>query len=174
MDHRIFLGLGTNLGDRLANLEAAREGLEPRVHVLAVSPIYQTAPWGYTDQPDFLNQVLQAETDLSPHELLVTLKELEMELGRKATFRYGPRVIDLDILFYDDLQLSTPELTIPHGRVAERAFMLVPLAALAPDLVHGPSGKTIRQLLQEIDTQGVNLFDPSSGDCCAGQNIKQG
>jgi len=158
MSHTVFLALGTNLGDRLANLKAAVEALPPSARLCAASPIYETTPWGYSDQPLFLNQVVQAETNLDPFELLGFLKGLEKQLGRQATFRYGPRLIDLDILFYDDLILKTPELVLPHPQLTERPFVLVPLADLVPNLQHPVLKKTVRELLDEVDRQGVELF----------------
>jgi 2-amino-4-hydroxy-6-hydroxymethyldihydropteridine diphosphokinase len=150
--------LGTNLGDRLANLQAAQAALAPQVSILAASPVYETAPWGYRDQPAFLNRVVQAQTGLSPVDLLLHLKHIEVTLGRKPNFRNGPRLIDLDILFYADLVLDTPDLVIPHPRLAERAFVLIPLADLAPGLRHPVFGLTIRELLQSVDQQGVSLY----------------
>ena len=154
----VYLALGTNLGDRPANLRAAIAALPPGVTVLANSPIYETPPWGVTDQPAFLNMVIKGETHLSPQRLLKHLKHLETRLGRVPSIRYGPRKIDLDLLFYDDILLNTPELTIPHPRLHERAFVLVPLADLAPELVHPVLGKTVRQLLAEVDTTGVKPY----------------
>ena len=153
MTHTIYLSLGTNLGDRAANLQAAIVMLSPAVHVLAQSPIYETAPWGYEDQPDFLNQVIEAETELGPPDLLAHLKNIETELGRQPTFRYGPRLIDLDILFYDDLVLETPELTIPHPQFHKRTFVLAPLADLAPALRHPVLGKTVCEFLEPLKTK---------------------
>jgi 2-amino-4-hydroxy-6-hydroxymethyldihydropteridine diphosphokinase len=162
--HRVFLGLGTNLGDRLANLEAARRSLEPAVSLLARSPVYETAPWGYPDQPDFLNQVISCATALAPPDLLALLKSVESLVGRQPSFRYGPRQIDLDILLYDDLVYRSGDLVIPHPHLHERAFVLVPLCDLAPDLFHPVSGKRMSDLLATVDASGVTRFEPSSGE----------
>ena len=151
----VYIALGTNLGDRPANLAAARRALEPEVQVLAASPIYETPPWGVTDQPAFLNQVVQGRTQLAPRELLDLLKSLEAGLGRLPGMRYGPRLIDLDILFYGERVLDEPGLTIPHPRLAERAFVLVPLADLAPDLTHPALGETVAELLNKVDRAGI-------------------
>ena len=156
----IYIALGTNLGDRLENLNAAIRAMAPEVSILACSPVYQTPPWGYADQPEFLNQVIQAETSLAPEDLLAFLKRLERDLGRVPTVLYGPRLIDLDILFYNDQVIDTPPLVIPHPRLAERAFVLVPLADLAPELRHPVLGKAISELLKEIDTSEVHLYTP--------------
>lgn len=157
MVHIIYLGLGSNLGDRQANLQTAAAGLTPKVNLLRVSSVYETEPWGYRDQPAFLNQVLEGETNLHPLDLLAFLKNLEITLGRQATFLYGPRLIDIDILFYDLAVINQPGLVIPHPRLAERAFMLVPLAELAPELYHPSLGLTICKLRNQIDTSGVKL-----------------
>jgi 2-amino-4-hydroxy-6-hydroxymethyldihydropteridine diphosphokinase len=158
MDAVTFLALGTNLGDRLANLRDALRSLPPDVQPVSVSRVYETPPWGFTDQPAFLNMVIQATTRLDPEALLQKLKGLELELGRQQTFRWGPRLIDLDILFYDDLVIDTPPLVIPHPRLHERGFVLVPLADVAPGLVHPTLGKTIRQLLAAVDTTQIVLY----------------
>lgn len=134
--HKLYIGLGTNLGDRLDHLNRARQALLPEIKIMASSPVYETPPWGYLNQPAFLNQVIQAETGLSPAETLALLKRLEKELGRIPGILNGPRAIDLDLLFYDDLILDTPPLTIPHPRIIGRGFVLVPLADLAPELRH--------------------------------------
>jgi len=120
----VFIGLGSNLGQREEHLAAARRALTPQVKLLQMSSIYETAPWGYADQPAFLNQVLRGETALQPLQLLRLFKRIERRLGRRETFHYGPRVIDLDILFYDDLILQTDSLQIPHPHLHERAFVL--------------------------------------------------
>lgn len=162
MSALIYLGLGTNLGDRAANLQAACLALPPAVRVRATSPIYETAPWGFSAQPDYLNQVVEAETDLEPLALLAHLKALETSLGRAKTFRFGPRLIDLDILLYDALVLTLPELTIPHKFLIHRAFVLVPLADLAPTLTHPLTHQTITELLAAVDRSGVVPFSPAS------------
>jgi 2-amino-4-hydroxy-6-hydroxymethyldihydropteridine diphosphokinase len=156
----IYLALGTNLGDRPANLRQALAALPPAVRVVAESPVYETPPWGITAQPAFLNMAVRGGTDLPPLELLARLKALELELGRQPSVRYGPRLIDLDILFYDDLLLDSPALSLPHPRLHERAFVLVPLADLAPDLVHPRLGRTVRQLLADLDRGGITRYEP--------------
>jgi 2-amino-4-hydroxy-6-hydroxymethyldihydropteridine diphosphokinase len=159
MKHTVYIALGTNLGDRLANLHAAIRSLLPEINVLAESHVYETPPWGYEDQPSFLNMVVKAETELGPESLLKYLKQLEVELGREQNFRWGPRLIDLDILFYDDLVINTPPLIIPHPRLYERAFVLVPLVDVAPELIHPVLQRSVSQLLGEVDSQGILRFD---------------
>jgi 2-amino-4-hydroxy-6-hydroxymethyldihydropteridine diphosphokinase len=158
MSHVIYLSTGSNLGDRALNLRNAIASLIPEVHPLSQSSIYETEPWGYSDQPVFLNQVIKGSTILEPMELLKFLKEIEAFMGRQETFRFGPRIIDLDILFYDDLILDTPKLTIPHPRIAERAFVLIPLAEIAPDLIHPILMKTIQELKAGVDVSSIELF----------------
>ena len=160
MGHTIYLALGTNLGDRFANLRSAIAALPSHVRVLMESPIYETLPWGYTDQPAFLNMALKARTYLTPLALLSHLKHLETELGRTPTFHYGPRQIDIDILFYDNLVIETSGLVIPHPRLHERGFVLVPLADIAPDLCHPILDKTIHELLTSCDTTGIKRHEP--------------
>lgn len=159
MSQVVWLSLGSNLGDRQANLEAARLGLEPEVCELAASGVYETPPWGYRDQPKFLNMALKAQTDLAPLDLLKYLKRLEALLGRRPGARYGPRLIDIDILFYGSLILSQPGLEIPHPRLAERAFVLVPLVEIAPDLRHPALGQTMRELLEQIDSHEIRRYE---------------
>lgn len=152
---RAFLALGTNLGDRHANLQTAREALVPEITIYKCSSIYETPPWGYEDQPGFLNQVLEVRTALEPRPLLAALKAIEVQMGRLKTFLFGPRLIDLDILFYGQRILGTEHLTIPHPRLGERAFVLVPLNEIAPDFVHPAINQTITALLEKVDTEGV-------------------
>ncbi len=160
----VYLALGTNLGDRLANLQAALAALPPAVKVLERSRVYETSPWGVTDQPAFLNMAIKGETALAPLSLLKALKQLEKKLGRVPSVRYGPRLIDIDILFYDDLSLETLELTIPHPRLSERAFVLVPLADVAAELIHPVLHESIQALLARVDPKGVKRYDESAGN----------
>ena len=162
--HRVFIGLGSNLGDRQTNLVRAMHLLEPELGIECISSVYETEPWGVREQPRYLNCALVANTDLTPHELLVKLKSIENELGRQPTFRYGPRLVDLDLLLYDELSLSTDELTIPHPRMMERAFVLVPLAEIAGSLLHPISKQSFRQLADDINQDGVALYDSSNKD----------
>jgi 2-amino-4-hydroxy-6-hydroxymethyldihydropteridine diphosphokinase len=155
MSHVVYIALGTNLGNRLANLREAIESMPPEVIVLAESNVYETPPWGYVDQPAFLNMVVKAETELEPEPLLEYLKQIEVELGREQNFRWGPRLIDLDILFYDDLVLDSPPLVVPHPRLQERAFVLVPLAEVAPEMLHPNLKRRISDLLSDVEVQGI-------------------
>ena len=155
----IYLSLGSNLGDREANLESVFEELPPAIEVIVRSSIYKTEPWGFKDQPDFLNMVAQGKTELTPRELLAYLKKIEKKIGRKPSFIYGPRLVDVDILFYGKKVVDEFRLTIPHKKIAERAFVLVPLLEIAPDLKFPDTDQTIRDLVRSIDTSGVSLYE---------------
>lgn len=154
----VFLSLGSNLGDRQKNLLAVENLLPPQVIVKERSPIYETEPWGYQEQPRFLNQVLSVTTSLSPWDLLTYLNDIEKSIGRKPSFRYGPREVDIDILLYGDQEIVQENLIIPHERLTERAFVLAPLADLAPELILPGSKSTIAGILDTIDTSDVYLF----------------
>ena len=159
---KVYLALGTNLGKRSANLVAACRNLKKFVEIQHISHIYETPPWGITDQPAFLNQVIEATTSLSPQELLTAIKGIEVEMGRIPTIRYGPRLIDIDILIYGCHEVSSPDLTIPHPHMLERAFVLVPLNELAPDLVPpGQSPLSVHELLQNVNAAGIQVYRES-------------
>lgn len=157
-EHIVYLALGSNMGNRAANLKAAIMALPPQMEVKAKSQVYETPPWGYTNQEKFLNQVLKVQTYLQPEQLLKHLKRLEVALGREPTFQNGPRLIDIDILFYDDLVFESPTVTIPHPRLHERAFVLMPLMDIAPDLVHPVKKQSIRELIAFCDVSGIVPF----------------
>ena len=151
------MGVGSNLGDREANLTLAVELLSQRALIDPVlSPLYETDPVDVLDQPQFLNAVVQGRTTLSPEALLKVSKDVELEVGRTPTFLYGPRVIDIDILFYDELVLDLQSLTIPHPRIGERAFVLVPLVDLSPEWIHPILGLTVKELAERVkEREGV-------------------
>jgi 2-amino-4-hydroxy-6-hydroxymethyldihydropteridine diphosphokinase len=147
----VFLGLGTNLGDRQQQLQDAVTALGQILTVDAISHVYETEPWGDLDQPQFLNICLAAITALKPHDLLCAIKTIEQDLGRRATRHWGPRVIDIDILFFSNLIIDTPDLKIPHPHIAARAFVLVPLADIAPNLIHPQSHQSIDTMLRSVE-----------------------
>lgn len=152
----VYLGLGSNLGNRQGNLDKALDLLSQRMVLKAVSSIYDTEPFGVEEQPRFLNLVCQVSTRLAPQELLMLTQGIELKLGRKPKTHNRPRAIDIDILFYGDKVIETPDLVIPHPRLTERAFVLIPLDEIAPDFVHPVNGKTVRELRDGVtEKQGV-------------------
>ena len=157
----VYLGLGSNLGDREDNLRRAVSLLSRRASLIALSSVYETKPWGYASQPAFLNVACLLETSLSPQDLLELAQSVERDLGRVPSFRYGPRVIDVDILLYGDEVIETPLLQVPHPRLWQRGFALTPLAEIAPGLAHPILGASIAELLEGVavsEREGVVLL----------------
>jgi len=158
MDHIVYLALGSNMGNRLSNLKAAVLNLTPQMMVKQKSSVYETPPWGFTEQDAFLNQVVKVTTYLEPEPLLRHLKRMETALGRIPNFQNGPRVIDIDILFFDKMIINTPPLIVPHPRLHERAFVLVPLAEIEPDFIHPILQRPINKILEDVDRSEIKLF----------------
>jgi len=145
-----YIALGSNLGDREANIKKAIDALKVRIKIVKASSLYETKPMYIEDQGWFLNCAVEVETDLTPKELLKFLKNIEQKLGRKTVRRNGPRIIDLDILFYADQILKENDLQVPHPKIEERSFVLVPLAEIAPNLIHPVNKKTVADMLSEL------------------------
>lgn len=159
----IYIGLGSNLGDRVARLREAVVRLSQIIDVTRVSRLYVHAPLGYVSDDAFINAVVEGRTTLKPLDLLAELQKIERAMGRRRGIQYGPRPIDLDILFYGAAQMESLELTIPHPRLAERAFVLKPLAEIAPNLMHPVLYYTITQLLSNVDdADQVKLYEPGN------------
>jgi 2-amino-4-hydroxy-6-hydroxymethyldihydropteridine diphosphokinase len=155
-----YLGLGSNIGDREANLGAAIERLRaPDLRVLRVSPVYETEPVDYTRQRWFLNLVVEVETSLFPMQLLARVARIERALGRARTVPKGPRTIDIDILLYGQAVIRSETLEVPHPRMGERRFVLAPLADLAPDLRHPVAHRTVREMLEAAPPQTVRRVE---------------
>ena len=158
MGHVAYIGIGSNVGDKLSNCKKAISEIlnVDRHKLLAKSSLFKTQPVGYTSQDWFVNGVIKIETDLEAPELLHTLKTIESQMGRSESFRWGPRIIDLDILFFDDLEIRTEDLQVPHPLIQNRQFVLIPLVEIDPNLVHPVFKKTIQSLLTHLkEDQGV-------------------
>lgn len=155
--NKIYLSLGSNIGDTKANLDTAMGLLGEKINILNCSSYYETEPVGYKDQDWFLNIVLEGETSLGPEELLRFTQGIESKMKRKKTIRFGPRIIDIDILLYGQLRLQTQDLIIPHPRMCERAFVMVPLYEIAPNLMI--EGKKIREITDELEGEQVYKKD---------------
>ncbi len=152
MQKKVYLGLGSNLGERSSNLAQAIAELDqnPEIEIKAGSSVYETPPWGNENQPLFLNQVVVAFTKLNPRELLYAVKEIEIKMGRQVSEKWGPRIIDIDILLYGDDVVADDDLIIPHQLLKERLFVLVPLYEIEPDLVFPDDGTAIREVLDRV------------------------
>lgn len=155
----VYLSLGSNIGDSRTYIKSAVKMLGASVHDIKQAPIYRTKAVGYTKQPDFLNTAVRGTTDLGPEELLKFVKDVEKQVGRTWSFRFGPRQIDIDIIFYDDTVMKTRDLTIPHAALIGRDFVLKPLCDLDPDLKDPASGKTVSELLAKVKPQNEAVVE---------------
>ncbi len=162
LNTEVLIGLGGNLGDPLAAMREALKKIDAHKHcaVVCVSSVWRTPPWGLTDQPDFLNACAKLSTSLSPRAFLDLCLKIELDLKRVRDVRWGPRSIDIDILFFGDQEISEPGLVVPHPRIADRAFVLVPLAEIAPNIVM--QGQTIAELAKASDKSGMVVLKDSS------------
>ncbi|UCH47604.1 MAG: 2-amino-4-hydroxy-6-hydroxymethyldihydropteridine diphosphokinase [Betaproteobacteria bacterium] len=162
---RAYIGIGANLDDPESGVRRAIDSLRclTDVKLVKCSSLYRTAPVGYLDQPDFVNAVVELETALEPHTLLAQLHSIERQFGRKRTWRNAPRTLDLDLLLYGDRQMKSENLTLPHPRMAERAFVLVPLTEIAPEVMVGGAG-TASELLQAVSTEDVERLDDTGSN----------
>ena len=159
----VYLGLGSNLGDRQCNLLQALDLLAEKMRIARISSLYETEPVGWSPQPLFLNAVCQATTSLDPEELLALIKGIEAVLGREPSFPNAPRTMDIDILLYGNQIINTAKLVVPHPRLEERAFVLVPLAEIAPDLVHPVSQRRIKEQLEKVlGLEGIKEWSSES------------
>jgi|SRR3989344_3222017 len=156
--NQVYLALGSNLGDRRANLKHALEELSSKIKNMVTSPIYETEPWGVKEQPMFLNICIGGVTSLSPKALLKFINGIEQRLRKNVQIKWGPTEVDVDIIFYNQQIVHSPELVIPQLHLAERAFVLVPLADIAPDFVHPELKYNVKQMLLGVDTSTIRAY----------------
>ena len=156
-----LIAIGSNLGDRVANVKKAvlRAADEVKATLVFMSSFYETEPWGIKEQGPFMNAVMGVDTELPPAALLAHLKSVEAGMGRQEAERWGPRVIDLDIIFYDGLVMDENGLTIPHPAAADRAFVMVPLAEIAPDFIHPVTGRGVSDIAKSLDSSGIRKME---------------
>lgn len=156
--NQIYIGLSTNLGDKIQNLTNAKKQLQKnKINIINESSIYKTEAWGYEKQPEFFNQIIQISTNLNPNQLLTITQKIEKKLGKITLFKFGPRIIDIDILYYNNQIIHEPNLKIPHPQNQNRNFILVPLNQIATDFIDPITNNTIYQLLQKCqDTKKVS------------------
>ncbi|KAB2328822.1 2-amino-4-hydroxy-6-hydroxymethyldihydropteridine diphosphokinase [Cytobacillus depressus] len=167
MINKAYIGLGSNMGERAATLKEAIANIEavPNIQVVNTSSIYETEPVGYEDQDRFLNMVIEVRTSLNPFELLNTCLEIEKGLGRKRDIRWGPRTIDLDILLYNQESIISEKLTVPHPRIQERAFVIIPLLDIKPDFKLPTMEVSLQDVLKRIpDREGVRIWKQKNGE----------
>jgi 2-amino-4-hydroxy-6-hydroxymethyldihydropteridine diphosphokinase len=163
MNNGVYLLLGSNLGDRIDNLLLARNFIKDFSSIITTSSIYQTQAWGNTHQPDFLNQIIEVSYNSSPHQLLVNVLTIENNMGRLRSEKWGPRIIDIDILFFGQIVVTDKNLKIPHPEIANRRFTLLPLEEIAPEFIHPVLGKTNKQMLTECaDHSSVEMLRSDS------------
>ncbi len=156
---KIYLLIGTNIGDLAENLKNALEQLNRNnIKILKKSKIYKTKPWGKTDQPDFLNIAVEVESPFTPEELLKKIKEIEKNMKREPAEKWGPRIIDIDILFYGTRQINQPDLVIPHPQFFNRPFAIIPMAEIAPDFIPPFSRKKVKELISGEMNEGITVY----------------
>ena len=146
----VYLSLGSNMGDKEDNMRNALKLIKDMDEIRKVSPLYQTEPMGFKDQSFFLNCVIEVQTNSNPEQMLLFLKSIEQKLGRTASVKNGPRIIDIDILFFDDFCIENDDVIIPHPRLHERLFVLIPLMDVNPDVIHPLLKKTVRELYDAV------------------------
>ncbi|MCX7883755.1 MAG: 2-amino-4-hydroxy-6-hydroxymethyldihydropteridine diphosphokinase [Caloramator sp.] len=158
--NKVYVAFGTNMGDKNKNIEKAIEMMKDRgLKVIKISQVYKTEPYGYTAQPEFLNGVLEAITSLDAVDVLKTLLEIEKDMGRVREFKWGPRIIDLDILFFNDDVIDEKDLKVPHPDMQNREFVLKPLCEIAPDFIHPVLKKSIKNMLLELNLKNKQKWE---------------